>query len=398
MFDQVVALPPDPLLGISIAYRADTNPNKVDLGVGVYKDDQGNTPIFSAVKKAEQIVLASEETKSYIGSAGSADYNARIIELIFSVGLTPVREQRITSVQTPGGCGALRLAAEFIKRQKPNAKVWCSDPTWANHQPLIGDAGLQLATYPYYDFETSAIRREAMLDAIAKIPADDVLLLHGCCHNPSGADLSRDDWHAITDIAQKNGFLVFIDLAYQGFGEGLEDDVYGVRFMAERLDELVVASSGSKNFSLYRDRVGSLSIMTKKPETASAVQTHLNKIARGIYSMPPAHGASIIETLLADASLKGEWENELAQVRNRVKGLRLDFSKALREKTASPRFDFIENQSGMFSFLGITETQVNRLRDQFSIYIAGSSRINIAGLSGSKIPYVTDAIHHVIGE
>ncbi|GAB1259063.1 amino acid aminotransferase [Aurantivibrio plasticivorans] len=395
MFENVSPMAPDPLLGISIAYAADENPNKVDLGVGVYKDDEGNTPIFSAVKLAEQRLITTQETKAYIGSAGSSEYNRLMSELMFGPSHIALTEKRLATVQTTGGCAALRVAAEFIKRTS-EAVVWVSDPTWANHQPLLGDAGLTLKTYPYYDQKNNSILFEDMVAALEKVPAGDVVLLHGCCHNPSGADLTDEQWVVVADIAVRRGFLVFIDLAYQGFGRGLNEDAFGVRLMADRLPELVVASSCSKNFSIYRERAGTLCIVTKTESQADAVQTHLNKIVRGIYSMPPAHGASIVETLLSDQQLTANWQSELAGVRQRVKQLRNGLSDALEESVQHDRFDFIRHQSGMFSFLGITPDQVERLKDQYSIYIAGSSRINLAGLNKTVIPYVAGAIADVI--
>lgn len=396
MFEKVSPVPADSLLGIMAAYAADSNPRKVDLGVGVYKDEGGDTPIFQSVKDAEARLIETQQSKVYIGPAGLAEYNRLLPELIFAEAGSALRDQRVASIQTAGGCGALSVAAEFLKRIRPAATVWFSDPTWANHEPLLGDAGLKLASYPYYDQASSQVVFEQMLARLETVPADDIVLLHGCCHNPSGADLTQDQWRQVSKLAQKKGFLVFIDLAYQGFGDGLDEDAFGVRLLTEELPELIVASSCSKNFGLYRERTGSLCVVTQQASQAAAVVTHLNKIVRGIYSMPPAHGAAIVETLLADSQLKAQWTAELSQVRTRIKGLRRSLADALQQHLGDDRFRFIEQQHGMFSFLGISAAQVQQLADQFSVYAAGSSRINVAGLSAKNVDYVADAITSIV--
>lgn len=396
MFEEVRPLPPDPLLGIMAAHAADPNPLKVDLGVGVYKDEQGFTPVFPSVKLAEARLIEAQESKVYVGPAGSPEFNRLLPQMIFADAGSALNDNRIASVQTPGGCGALRVAAEFLKRLRPNATVWCSNPTWANHEPLLGDAGLKLATYPYYDQGASEILFDQMMACLQTVPAGDIVLLHGCCHNPSGADLNQDQWRAVCELAQKNGFLVFIDIAYQGFGDGVDEDAFGVRLMTEKLPELIVASSCSKNFGLYRERTGSLCVVTQEAKHAAAVVTHLNKIVRGIYSMPPAHGAAIVETLLADPMLKAQWIEEVAQVRNRMKSLRRAFADAMQQRLGDDRFRFIEHQQGMFSFLGISPEKVEQLQKQFSVYAAGTSRINVAGLSAANLGYVADAVAAVM--
>jgi aspartate aminotransferase len=304
--------------------------------------------------------------------------------------------KRIATVQTPGGCGALRVGAEFIKRCRPDTTVWVSDPTWPNHGPLLGDTGLQLKSYPYYDSATHGVNFDKMIACLESVPATDVVLLHACCHNPSGADLSQEQWQALTKIAHSKGFTVFIDSAYQGFGLGLEDDAYGVRLMAESLPELIVASSCSKNFGLYRERTGTLCIMTENQQQAPAVQTHLNKIVRGIYSMPPAHGAAIVETLLGDDALRQQWQQELVDVRGRILGLRKSLADSLQQRLDNDDFRFVERQVGMFSFLGLNPEQVKKLREEYSIYMAGDSRINVAGLKAGNVDYVADAITAVL--
>lgn len=396
MFEDLQPLPADPLLGIMAAFAADPNPGKVDLGVGVYKDDSGETPIFAAVKAAEARLIQGQTSKVYLPPAGGAEFNRLLPELIFADAGGILADQRIAAIQTPGGCGALRIGAEFIHRLRPSATVWLSDPTWNNHEPLLGEAGLKLASYPYYDRSRSELRFDDMMACLEKVPAGDVVLIHGCCHNPSGADLNEDQWRAVSKLAQKNGFLPFVDLAYQGFGNGMDEDAFGPRLLAAELPELIVASSCSKNFGLYRERTGSLCVITRNAAQATAVVTHLNKIVRGIYSMPPAHGATIVETLLADAELKAQWLSEVRAVRERMKSLRVVLADALQAQLGDDHFRFIAHQQGMFSFLGLTADQMQTLRQKFSVYAADSSRISVAGLNVNNVDYVANAVAHVI--
>lgn len=396
MFKNAKPLPADPILGVMAACARDTNPNKVDLGVGVYKDVSGNTPIFASVKEAEANLINLQQSKVYIGPAGSAEYNRLMREFVLGGEHPALREKRVASVQTPGGCGALRVGAELLKRMRPSCKVWLSNPTWANHHPLLGDAGIELDTYPYYDKKNSNVLFEDMIKCLKTIPADDVVLIHGCCHNPTGADLSEDQWNIVADIAKSQGFLVFIDLAYQGFGKGIEEDAYGVRLLAEKLPELMVANSCSKNFGLYRERTGTLMVMTEDESQAQAVSSYMHKIARGIYSMPPAHGGGIVESLLSDEVLSKQWYQELDEVRERITSLRKLLADAIQKKSGNDEFRFIERQCGMFSHLGLTSEQVNKLQERFSIYMTSDSRINIAGLKTDTIDYVADAIVAVL--
>ncbi len=396
MFNNAKPLPADPILGVMAACARDTNPKKVDLGVGVYKENSGSTPIFASVKRAEANLIAEQQSKAYIGPAGSAEYNRLMTTFVFGDQHTAVNENRIASVQTPGGCGALRVGAELLKRMRPSCKVWLSNPTWANHNPLLGDTGIALDTYPYYDKENNSVLFEDMITCLKTIPADDVVLIHGCCHNPSGADLSDEQWQVVADIGKQQGFLVYIDLAYQGFGNGIEEDAYGVRLLAEQLPELMVANSCSKNFGLYRERTGTLFVMTEDETQAQAVASYMHKIARGIYSMPPAHGAGIVETLLSDQELVTAWHQELVDVRQRIKSLRKLLADAIQKNSGNDSFRFIEKQCGMFSYLGLTTEQVVTLREKFSIYMTNDSRVNIAGLKPDNIEYVAEAIASVI--
>ena len=396
MFENLKLLPPDPILGLMDAYRQDANSDKIDLGVGVYKDEQGNTPILSAVKQAEQLIFEAETSKAYIGPAGIAGFNDGIQQLLFGATHPARQAGRIRTLQTPGGCGALRVGAELIKRSNPQALIWVSDPTWANHMPLLGDAGLQIKQYPYYDRHRRGINYDAMVDTLKQVGPSDLVLLHGCCHNPCGADLSPQQWQVMTDMALVQGFTPFIDIAYQGFGEGLEKDAYGVRLMAEKLPELIVASSCSKNFGLYRERVGALSIVAEDSVRADAGLSQIVNVARGNYSMPPSHGAAIVDVILQDLKLNALWLQELTEKRNRINSLRAQLVEKLAAKNAAQDFSFIQHQHGMFSFLGVTPEQVQQLRERFHIYMVNSSRINIAGINQRNIDYLTDAIIEVL--
>lgn len=396
MFDSLKPLPADPILGLMAAYRVDTNPQKIDLGVGVYKDEQGNTPVMRAVKTAEARLLQNQSSKSYVSPAGSATFNALAAGLVLGDSLTRALEGRRVTFQTPGGCGGLRLAAEFIQKVRPGSKIMVSDPTWANHIPLLGEAGLQIETYPYYDYQNHGIRFDDMMTRIGKAGPGDLVLLHGCCHNPCGADLNQQQWQAVAALAQKNGFTPFVDLAYQGLGDGLAEDSYGVRLLAETLPELIVVSSCSKNFGLYRERTGALTVIANNAAAVQAAASQIASTARGMYSMPPDHGASVVAEILADSELNKDWEVELTEVRERINGLRSALVIELGKQGIERDFGFIEQEKGMFSFLGLTVDQVQTLINQYSIYLVDSSRINIAGINSSNIEYLAQSIAAVL--
>ncbi len=396
MFQTLQALPADPILGLMAAYRADDNPKKIDLGVGVYKDPAGNTPVMTAVKKAEGIILNSQNSKSYVGPMGSAGYNDCVAELIFGSELIASLGKRRITAQAPGGCGGLRLAAEFIQKANPDATVWVSDPTWANHVPLLGTAGLKIQQYPYYDYATHSVRFDEMMSTLAQVPSGDAVLLHGCCHNPCGSDLSQEQWQQIKDLCLDRGFTVFIDLAYQGLGDGLEEDVYGVRLMAEALPELIVVSSCSKNFGLYRERTGALSVICADDAAAAIAGTQIAAAARAMYSMPPDHGAAIVELIMSDASLRSEWDAELTEMRDRINGLRAQLVAQLKAAGVNQDFSFIEREKGMFSFLGINVEQIQKLVNDYSIYLVNSSRINVAGINDGNIDYLISSLADVL--
>ena len=396
MFQTLEPLPPDAIIGIMALFRQDEDPRKVDLSVGVYQDENGNTPVLECVRQAEQRVLQAQKTKSYVGIAGNADFNQGMEAMLFGAD-HPVRKAgRVASVQTPGGSGGLSVAAHTIVRAQPDARVWLSDPSWPNHLPLLRLAGLQLEQYPYYDYENHGIDFDAMMATFDELRAGDLVLLHGCCHNPCGADLSHHQWEALAALFEARGIVPFLDLAYQGLAEGLEEDAYGVRVMAERLDEVVVVASCSKNLGLYRERVGMASIVSKDAEQARAAQSNLGNVARGIYSMPPDHGAAITACVLQDDELRALWINELGQMRERLNDLRRLLVDKLEQRNAPRDYSFIANERGMFSFLGISREQVIRLREEFHVYMVESSRINVAGINQSNVDYVADAIVAVL--
>lgn len=396
MFDQLTSLPPDPILGLMAAYRADTNPHKIDLGVGVYKDESGTTPVMKAVKAAEARLLSDQNSKSYVAPVGLDTFNQAVADLVFGETLNRQLGPRRVTFQTPGGCGGLRLAAEFIQRVKPGTRILVSDPTWANHVPLLGDAGLEIATYPYYDRASHSIRFDEMMAVLATAGPSDLVLLHGCCHNPCGADLTREQWQEVASLAEKNGFIPFIDLAYHGLGDGLEDDAYGLRLLAATVPEMIVVNSCSKNFGLYRERTGGLSIITASEQSSRAAASQIASIARGIYSMPPDHGASVVAEILLDPALRQQWGNELAEVRQRINALRSQLVSALKQRNVAEDFGFIEREKGMFSFLGLSVAQVQTLVTDYSVYLVDSSRINVAGINNSNIDYLADAIAKVV--
>ncbi|VEF26001.1 Aspartate aminotransferase [Shewanella baltica] len=396
MFNSLIAMPADPILGLLTQYREDTHPQKVDLGVGVYKDPTGVTPILSCVKKAEKFRLDTETTKVYIGPTGSPQFNTLMTELAFGANHSAILANRIRTVSTPGGTGALRVAGDFIKRCNPNAVLWVSDPTWANHIGLFEAAGITVKTYPYYDYDSKSLKFDEMLAALSQVSPDDVVLFHACCHNPSGMDLTTAQWDKVVTLTKEQGFTPLIDMAYQGFGDGVDIDAYGVRQMAAAVDNMILCSSCSKNFGLYRERIGSCSVIAKDANTANVAQSVLLYVVRCLYSMPPAHGAAIVETILGSAELTQEWLDELKVMRDRINGNRAILVDKLKANGVDRDFSFIARQKGMFSFLGVNPEQVARLQKEFSIYMVGSSRISIAGISEDNVDYLAQSIAKVL--
>lgn len=393
MFEALKPLPQDPILQLMQTFREDLRPEKVDLGIGVYKDDAGNTPIMAAVHNAERQLLEGETTKGYVGPAGSAGFNEAMARLILGGDSPLTRDGRTSVVQTPGGCGALRMAAEFLRLCHPQTTVWVSTPTWANHLPLLGGAGLTIREYPYLNRETLQVDFAAMLESLEEARAGDVVLLHGCCHNPSGADLSFEQWREVTDLIQRKGLLPFVDMAYQGLGDGLDTDATGLRHLASQVPEMLVAASCSKNFGLYRERTGALMLISETAGISQAATSQLLSVIRSHYSMPPAHGAAIVETILGDNDLQQQWQNELNGMCERILHLRHAFAEAL---APAGDFRFIARQRGMFSFLGVDPDQVRTLREEHGIYMLDSSRVNVAGLNDKVLPRVAEAIRSVL--
>jgi len=395
MFSQLKQLPADPILGLSVKFKADINPNKIDLGAGIYKDELGTTPVLACVKTAEQFRVDNESSKAYISSAGSVSFNTKMTELILGDHKV-ITEKRIKTVSTPGGTGALRIAGEFIKKCTAGATIWVSNPTWANHKGVFEAAGLIVKTYPYYDYENNCLDFPAMLEAFKQIPKDDAVLLHACCHNPSGMDLNKEQWQQIADVSKQIGFMPVVDMAYQGFGTDLDSDAYGLRLMADTVEQMIICSSCSKNFGLYRERIGACSIIGRSALATDIISSVLLSVVRVAYSMPPAHGAAIVETILSSDELTTQWHGELAQMRNRINDMRQLLVDKLAENGVTRDFSFITKQNGMFSFLGINPEQVQQLQDEYSIYIVGSSRISLAGISNDNVDYLAQSIAKVL--
>jgi len=395
MFETLTAAPPDKIIALMGQFREDPRPGKIDLGVGVYKDAKGGTPIMAAVRTAEKLLYERQSTKTYVGMAGDMLFNAAMIGLVFG---KDADRARIRAAQAPGGSGALRILAELIARAKPGATVWLSDPTWPNHVPLIRAAGVTTRDYPYFDATTGMVRFDAMMDALKKATPGDIVLLHGCCHNPTGANLDHGQWEAVADLLVSRGLFPFVDLAYQGFGDGLEEDAFGVRLLASRVPEMAVAASCSKNFAVYRDRVGTAFLLGKGSAEADIAYSQLLSVARGMYSMPPDHAAAAIRIILEDKDLTASWKEELETMRRRMVSLREGFADALRRQSNSDRFDFIARHRGMFSRIGATPAQVEKLRAEHGVYMVGDSRINVAGLPEDRLDTLAASIISVMGE
>lgn len=395
MFSSLKALPTDPILGLMAAYKNDPNPKKIDLGVGVYKDEAGNTPVLKCVKKAEQFRLANEQSKSYVGMAGDVGYNQKIRALLFGEH-DVLAQNRVQTTQAPGGTGSLRVAAEFVKRCNNDTTIWVSAPTWANHISIFEAANVGVKEYPYYDYETRGLQFDNMMAALAQAKVGDVVLLHACCHNPSGMDLNEQQWHQVADLCKDKKLTPMIDIAYQGFGTGLDDDAIGLRIMADKVPEMVVCSSCSKNFGLYRERIGAVSVMGKDAAAAEIANSVVQSVARGNYSMPPAHGAMVVDIILSSDELRTMWEGELAEMRGRINEFRQLMVTSLADAGVKQDFSFIERQHGMFSFFGLAPEYIERLKTDYAIYMVGSSRMNVAGLSKSNIEYFSQSVASIL--
>ena len=392
MLEALTPQPQDKILQLIAMFRDDPRDTKIDLGVGVYKDASGLTPVMRAVKAAEKALWESQTTKTYTGLAGEPGFNAAMVEMILGPGFA----DRAASVATPGGTGAIRQALELIRLAAPRATVWLSNPTWPNHPSIIKYLGMTMAEYRYFDAETRGVDFAGLLEDLGRVAAGDVVLLHGCCHNPTGANLTTDQWAAVADLLATRGAIPFIDLAYQGFGDGLEADAAATRMIAARFPEVLIAASCSKNFGIYRERTGVLIALTD-PARRATVQGNLNFLNRQNFSFPPDHGARVVTMILEDAALRADWQAELEEVRQNMLTLRKTLAEELRKATNSDRFDFVAHHRGMFSRLGLSEAQVNRLRETHGIYMVGDSRINIAGLNSRTVPILAAAIASVAG-
>jgi len=396
LFGAIEMAPRDPILGITEAFNADKNPGKTNLGVGVYYDDNGKVPLLECVKKAEAQLMEKLAPRTYLPIEGLAAYDKAVQELVFGADSAVITEKRAVTAQAIGGTGALKLGADFLKRFAPDSQVWISDPSWENHRALFESAGFVVNNYPYYDAATRGVNFAAMLAALKEMPAGAIVLLHACCHNPTGADLTEDQWTQVIEVVTQRGLIPFLDMAYQGFGDGIDADGKVVRRFADAGGPLFVSNSFSKSFSLYGERVGALSIVAASAEEAARVLSQLKRVVRTNYSNPPTHGGQVVATVLSSPELRKLWEEELAGMRVRIKAMREDLVKKLKAKAPAQDFDFVIKQRGMFSYSGLTKDQVGRLRDEFSIYAVDTGRICVAALNSRNIDNVVDAIAKVL--
>jgi aspartate/tyrosine/aromatic aminotransferase len=397
MFNALDMAPSDPILGLIETFKKDPNPAKINLSIGVYRDAKNATPVLECVKRAEQKILSSENTKNYVSpNSGALDYAAAVQELLFGTDHDVVKSNRAVTAHTPGGTGALRIAGDFMRTTLGAKRIWLSEPTWPNHPSVFQAAGLEIATYPYYDAVNKVLHFEPMLDALKKVPTGEFVLLHGCCHNPTGMDPTTEQWKAIADVAAKQGWIPVIDFAYQGLADGIREDAAGLSQFLSAGQELMICSSFSKNFGLYNERVGALTVVGESQAAAEKALSHLKVVIRTNYSNPPAHGSQIVVTVLNDAELRTLWEGEVQAMRDRIAGMRQLFVDTLKAKGVKQDFSFLTTQKGMFSFSGLTKEHVAKLRDTYAVYIVGSGRINVAGMTESNMDALCTAIASVL--
>ncbi|BEM67068.1 amino acid aminotransferase [Serratia ureilytica] len=396
MFEKITAAPADPILGLTDIFRADARPNKINLGIGVYKDETGKTPVLTSVKKAEQYLLENETTKNYLGIEGIPAFASCTQELLFGKESPIVADRRARTAQTPGGTGGLRVAADFIANQTSAKRIWISNPSWPNHKNVFSAVGLEVLEYAYYDAANHALDFDGLLNSLKQAQAGDVVLFHGCCHNPTGIDPTPEQWAQLAELSVTNGWLPLFDFAYQGFANGLEEDAQGLRIFAAKHKELIVASSYSKNFGLYNERVGACTIVAADAETADRAFSQVKAAIRANYSNPPSHGAAVVATILGNDALRAMWEQELTDMRQRIHRMRQLFVNTLQEKGAQQDFSFIIQQNGMFSFSGLTKEQVLRLREEFGVYAVNSGRVNVAGMTPDNMAPLCEAIVAVL--
>ncbi|QVV75237.1 amino acid aminotransferase, partial [Serratia marcescens] len=385
-----------PILGLTDIFRADARPNKINLGIGVYKDETGKTPVLTSVKKAEQYLLENETTKNYLGIEGIPAFASCTQELLFGKESPIVTARRARTAQTPGGTGGLRVAADFIANQTSAKRIWISNPSWPNHKNVFSAVGLEVLEYAYYDAANHALDFDGLLNSLKQAQAGDVVLFHGCCHNPTGIDPTAEQWAQLAELSVANGWLPLFDFAYQGFANGLEEDAQGLRIFAAKHQELIVASSYSKNFGLYNERVGACTLVAADAETADRAFSQVKAAIRANYSNPPSHGAAVVATILGNDALRAMWEQELTDMRQRIHRMRQLFVNTLQEKGAQQDFSFIIQQNGMFSFSGLTKEQVLRLREEFGVYAVNSGRVNVAGMTPDNMAPLCEAIVAVL--
>jgi aspartate/tyrosine/aromatic aminotransferase len=396
MFEHVQPAPPDAILGLNEAFMKDENPDKINLSVGVFKNDQGQTPILKCVKAAEQTLVETESTKNYLGIDGLPEFRQQVPALLLGENHAAVTQSRVACLQTPGGTGGLRVAADLVAALFPNSKIHCSQPTWPNHPKVFAAAGLQVETYPYLDATANQLDFDAMMAKLETLPAGDVVCLHASCHNPSGVDPTPEQWQAIANLLAQRDLLPLVDCAYQGFGTGLEEDVFGVRTLCTSCQEVLVCNSFSKNFGMYSERIGGLTIVAGQAEAAAAMGSQAKACVRANYSNPPKHGAAVVATVLGSSELYDQWTGELSEMRDRIHSIREQFVAKMSQLVPERDFSFIEQQKGMFSFSGLTPMQVDRLRNEYSIYIVGSGRINVAGITSANIDRLCQSIAAVL--
>jgi len=396
MFESISAAPADPILGLADLFRADDRPHKINLGIGVYKDETGKTPVLTSVKKAEQYLLENETTKNYLSIDGLPDFARCTQALLFGNDSPLIAAGRACTAQTPGGTGALRVAADFLATQTSVKRVWVSNPSWPNHKNVFNAAGLEVCEYQYYDAANHTLDFDGMLAALQQAQAGDVVLFHGCCHNPTGIDPTCEQWQQLATLSQEKGWLPLFDFAYQGFARGLDEDAEGLRIFAAAHQELLVASSYSKNFGLYNERVGALTLVAASSDAAKTAFSQVKYSIRANYSNPPSHGAAVVATILSNEALRTIWVQELTDMRQRIQRMRQLFVNTLAEKGARQDFSFIIKQNGMFSFSGLTKDQVVRLRDEFGVYAVNSGRVNVAGMTPDNMSALCEAIVAVL--
>lgn len=396
MFETLQLAPPDPILGLTEAFKKDPHPNKINLSVGVYKDEHGETPVLATVKEAERRLAATEKSKSYLPIDGSPEYGLLVRQMVFGADHPWTADGRAATLHTPGGTGGLRVAADFLKQKLSVNRIWVSQPTWENHRGVFSAAGLEVGTYAYFDAAANRLDWDGLLSGLRQVPPREAVCLHACCHNPSGIDPTAAQWREIAGVLAERELVTLVDFAYQGLGDGLREDAAGVMELSAKLNELLVVSSFSKNFGLYNERVGALTLVGPTPQATQAALSHAKICVRTNYSNPPSHGGAIVRTVLSDPQLRTAWEAELKQMRDRINLMRTAFAETMKAKNAPRDFSFITAQRGMFSFSGLSQQHVQALRDQYGLYIVNSGRINVAGMTAANMDAVCDAIISVL--